>query len=351
MRDNDDQVDLAVRTLAPDVPPMSDTAFTAGRDRIFAAVSDVPRRRRPVGRWIAAAAVITVATVGVLNFGGPGLTPNAEAVAVLTDAADVTVHTTDIPVAPGQFRYVKEKRSRWMGVVLHGASSANCWFRYEQTEETWIPTDLNQDWLRRTTHTDPLETKSCTKEEAENAPFHTSTVTPWESRAKRGKFRDPDRVARPDSGGHPLEGQPAPEIPANIFHPTPELLAGLPRDPRKLFIVLRDSTCLADACAFVGAQDMLGTGQIPGELRAAVYRAMTRIAGMKVADRQANLDGQTGIAIRLTDPHRVRDMIVDPKTGDYIGARTVQDSPAGPLSESSSVTTGVANTLGAPPNQ
>lgn len=363
MHDDDEKVDLAVRTLVPDVPPMSDAAFAAGRDRIFAELSPsaAPRQRRPVRRWIAAGAVITVGTVGVLNFGGSGITPpaNAEAVQVLTNAADVTVRTTDVPVGHGQYRYVKVKQSRWAGVVLHGAISANCWFRYEQTEETWIPADRDQDWLRRTTHTDPLEVKSCTIQEAKNAPYVRPAVTPWESRAKHGRFGDPDVLPRPGEVVSPLPPgvvhiEPRPnseEPPPNIFHPTPELLAGLPRDPQKLFVLLRDSTCLEEACAFVGALDMLGTGQIPGELRAAVYRAMTKVPSMTVADRQANLDGRVGIAIRITDPGRVRDMIVDPKTGDYIGARDVEDTPAGQLTDSTAVTMGVADAIGAPPNR
>jgi hypothetical protein len=364
MHDDDNQVDLAVRRLAPDVEPMADLSFAARRALVLDAAASrtiAPRRRRPVRRWVAAAAAITAVTVGVLNFGGSGLTPpaNAEAVAVLTGAADVTVQATDVPVGPGQYRYVKKTASQWNSVILHGASSGNCWFRYEETEETWIPADRDQDWLRRITRTDPLETKSCTMAEALHAPTFAMPPTPQrETRAKGGKFDHSVRVipSGPDENGPirftPLEGAPAEESPVSIYHPTPEYLATFPRDPQKLFMTLRDMVCLGDTCAFVAAEGLLDTGQVPGELRAAVYQALTRIPGITVADRSANLDGRTGIAIRITGPGWARDLIVDPKTGDFIGSRgNLRDSPGGLLINSSSVTTGVADTIGAPPTR
>jgi hypothetical protein len=358
MHDDDNQVDLAVRRLAPDVEPMTDLSFAARRAQVLDAAASrtiAPRQRRPVRRWIAAAAAITAVTVGVLNFGGPGLTPaaNAEAVAVLTQAADVTVQATDVPVGPGQYRYVKKKESRWQVVALRGARSADCWLRYESTEETWIPTELDQEWLRRISNSDWLEAKYCTKEEAQHALSSAFPPIPpigasIEGRAKSGRFTPPLGADKPLGRDEMLSDR----RPGNVLNPTPEFMAKLPRDPQKLFTVLKDAVCLGDVCAFVAAEEMLGTGRIPGELRAAVYRALTRIPGMTVVDRQANLDGRAGIAIRVTDPGRVRDLIVDPKTGDYIGTRNnVKDSPGGSLFDSSAVTTGVVDTIGAPPTR
>ncbi|MBP2322794.1 hypothetical protein JOF56_003179 [Kibdelosporangium banguiense] len=367
MRHDEDRVDFAVRDLAPDVPPMSETNFDAGRDRVLAGAAGVQSPHRQPRRWIGAAAAVaalTAGTMAVINFSDSGLTPSADAVTVLNTAADMTVNATDSPVGSGQYRYIKKKESRWLGVVLHGALDANCWYRYEQTEETWIPADRDQDWLRRTTHTEPLETKSCTKQEAMDAPFYFNEVTPWESRAKNGKFTLPDLVppkqtAPPRSvpdGALPLgvnidKQEPAPPIPVSILNPTPEFLAGLTRDPQQLFVLLRDSTCLAEACAFHAAQSVLGTGEIPGDLRAAIYRALTKIPGMTTVDNLANLDGRTGIAIRVSDSQWkwTKDMIVDQSTGDYIGDRTLQDTSAGKLLDSSAVTIGVADAIGTPP--
>ncbi|SDM74501.1 CU044_5270 family protein [Allokutzneria albata] len=351
MRDNDDRIDLAVRELAPEVPPMSEHAFDTGRERVLAGPGRRPRRSRRGLVAAAVLAVLTLGTVGVLNFSGTAPPANAEAVTLLTKAADVTA---DAPVGPGQYRYVKTTESRWRGVVLHGASSANCWFRTERTEETWIPADRNQDWLRRTTSTEPLETRSCTKDEAKNAPFASTEVSPWESRAKDGKFVWPASLVRegkPPAGLEPLSvrTQPAREIPPNIYHPTPEFLAGLPRDPQRLFTLLRDSTCAADVCALFGARGLLGSGQTTDELRAAVYRALTRIPGMSVADGQANLHGRIGTALRVITPEQTQDIIIDRETGDYIGDRTVRTESWGKVVESTSVASGITRELGAQP--
>ncbi|GAB3912378.1 hypothetical protein GCM10029964_120010 [Kibdelosporangium lantanae] len=99
------------------------------------------------------------------------------------------------------------------------------------------------------------------------------------------------------------------------------------------------------------AQTMLETGQIPGDLRAAVYRALTRVRGVRITENQRDLDGRVGTMIGVTGSGQAFNLIVDQKTGDYFGARTVQDSPAGQLVEANAVTTGVANAIGVPPTR
>jgi hypothetical protein len=345
MRDDDDRVDLAVRELVPDVPPMSEESFAAGRDRVLAgaasstgryrrlAASRPGRRPRQRGQWIgvaaAVAAVVAVVggTVAVFDFGG----------------SDVTVNAADRPVGPGQYRYVKKTMSDWLPLFDHPDRSVDCLFRYEQTEETWIPADWNQEWLRRTSNTGPLEARPCSLDEA--ARYHSLEVTPWESRAQQGKFKQSPGV------GLFSDVEEGPDDPPDIRHPTPEFLAGVPRDPQKLFELLRDSTCGQDFCALEGAVDMLDTGQVPSDLRTAVYRALTRGPGMTVVEDQANLDGRVGIAIRTSYYGWDRDMIFDPETGDYIGIRFVEGSDVGDTLQFSAVTTGVADAIGEPPTE
>ncbi|WP_143261689.1 CU044_5270 family protein [Allokutzneria sp. NRRL B-24872] len=333
---------------------MSEHAFESGRARVLAGPA-TQQPQRSSRRWLVAAAVLgvlTLGTVSALNLGGTAPAANAEAVAVLTSAADVTTSAEHAPVGPGQYRYVKTVESKWMGVVLNGASDANCWFRRERTEETWIPADWKQEWLRRVTLTEPLETRSCTKDQAVNAPFASTEITPWEARAKQGDFPQPK--SRPGPGIKPadptksLGTQPKrdEELPPTLYRPTPEYLAKLPRDPQQLFVLLRDSTCLAEACALHAARSALDTGLIPDDLRAAMYRALTKIPGTTVGDRQANLGGRVGTAIRVTEPDRTLDLIIDPKTGDYIGARTVLN---GEVQDFSSVVTGVTGAIGTAP--
>ncbi|WP_344870310.1 CU044_5270 family protein [Allokutzneria multivorans] len=332
---------------------MSQHAFEAGRARVLAGPA-AQQQQRTSRRWLAAAAgvtALTLGTVGALNLGGGAPPANAEAVAVLTSAADATTSTKAAPGEPGQFRYIKKVESKWFGVVLNGAMSANCWYRQERTEETWIPADWKQEWQRRVAVTEPLETRSCTAEQAKNAPYG-STEIPWEARAKNGDFPPPKFRRGPGLGAKvgpetlTPSSEPAKELPPSLYRPTPEYLAKLPRDPQRLFVVLRDSTCLADACAMHAARSALSTGQIPDDLRAAMYRAVAKIPGATVGNRQDNLGGRVGTAIRITEPSRTLDLIIDPKTGDYIGDRTVLD---GELHEFSSVVTGVTDAIGTAP--
>lgn len=52
-----------------------------------------------------------------------------------------------------------------------------------------------------------------------------------------------------------------------------------------------------DGEALVYIADVLRGGFVPGELWASLFRAATRIPGVTVTDRRANLDGRTGIAV------------------------------------------------------
>jgi hypothetical protein len=48
----------------------------------------------------------------------------------------------------------------------------------------------------------------------------------------------------------------------------------------------------------------LGTGVVPADLRAALYKAAALIPGATVVYRQANLDGKAGTAIGIERPDR-----------------------------------------------
>ena len=70
--------------------------------------------------------------------------------------------------------------------------------------------------------------------------------------------------------------------------------------------------------------DLLRTGLVPADLRAALYKAAAMIPGVTIMEGQANLDGRTGVAIGRTEGTLMRqEIIIDPKTGQVIGERQV----------------------------
>lgn len=103
----------------------------------------------------------------------------------------------------------------------------------------------------------------------------------------------------------------------------------LPRDPHQLLNQIYARTLTAgpsrDGEALVWIADALRTGTVPADMRAALYQAAAGIPGVSVTDHQANLNGRVGVAIGRDegqDGYR-QDIIIDPKTGDFIGEREV----------------------------
>lgn len=72
-------------------------------------------------------------------------------------------------------------------------------------------------------------------------------------------------------------------------------------------------------------QLLLRTGVVPADLRAALYKAAALIVGVTMADKQATVDGRTGIAVGIPTSDGVarRDIIIDPTSGLVIGEQDV----------------------------
>lgn len=92
--------------------------------------------------------------------------------------------------------------------------------------------------------------------------------------------------------------------------------------------------------ALVFIADLLRSGVVPGDLRAALYKAAALIPEVTVTDEQATLDGRKGIAIgRVEDASHFRhDIIIDPKNGLPIGERQVLTAPLGTMSAGTATT-------------
>lgn len=120
--------------------------------------------------------------------------------------------------------------------------------------------------------------------------------------------------------------------------PTPEFIAGLTRDPEQLLAEIRqyagDAGPSPDGGALVVVGGILRSGIVPGDVRAALFEAAALIPGVELVDDQANLNGQTGVAVGRYEPNNGtrQEIIFDPDTGMVIGQRDVLvDYGMGPL--------------------
>ncbi len=116
--------------------------------------------------------------------------------------------------------------------------------------------------------------------------------------------------------------------PAWWSEPSPSWFASLPRDTTKLRARLYADTKghgnNPDDEAFVYVADVLRSGVVPADLRAALYKVLETIPGTTVTDRRVTLeDGRTGVAIGRNDifgSHK--ELVIDPSSGQVLGERS-----------------------------
>ncbi|MEU4804866.1 CU044_5270 family protein [Actinosynnema sp. NPDC023587] len=291
-------------------------------------------RRRPLRRWLAAAAAVAVvAAGGVLAqavFSDNAAT--AQAREALTSAADLAARAEDPVLRGDQYRYLAT-HAWWLKTV--GAQERSFSFLDENLVEVWIPADPAGEWLQRRGETGHRKWVVGTEADARAAGVVLEEV-PWpEQRAPGGRF-----VGNAPEGG-------------NWQFPTPEFLAGLPTDPRRLYERLAEDSG-GGAQALVYAVDALRTGRVPAAARANLLRALIHLPGLDVTDRAADLDGNEGVALGISEGGVRQEVVLDPDTGEVIGERKVSDSVAGGIPEGTvtsytSVTTAVVDGIGVKP--
>jgi hypothetical protein len=275
--------------------------------------------RRLVPRHPVAGAMVALLAAGILVLAGltPGGRPlgaSAEATTLLSRAA---VNATDPVVGPRQYLLVTE-RGVFQGGVCHIQDGSRggryITVRRSGLTKTWIPGDPSKPWVRRGT----------------NEPDRF--MSPEDARAARaggcGGTEPSSELERAHDGEwHDRHGPRAPSWQT----PTPAFLAGLPHDPRALLErIYRDSrgqgpSRQGEALVFIADVLRAGAGIVPADLRAALFKAATRIPGVQVIDKRANLDGRTGVSVGRYEPKtRMRqELIFDPETGQVIGEREV----------------------------
>lgn len=363
----ENEVDEALRALCPDVPEMDARAFAAGRARLHAAVGATPmadagvgsadavvvalppdrlRRSPPLRKaapWLGVAAAVVTVAVGAAVLlpgdspGGDGGSPaNASSPPSLTtteqtrpdrpvpptgrpgeplpampaqplnSAGELAPHASDLEVPPGQVRYLRSTRTQGKNDTGPGGSA---------TDELWIPSDREGEWLIRRTASGAIQGRS-------DKDFE-------EQRAAGGRFDKHE--------------------PRSQWAVTPQKIAALPRDPAALYELLRaevnaelpSGTGTTMSSAQQAASTLISllgdtTGGVPADLRAALLRTIGYLPGVTVTTNATASDGRPAVAIAWAVDDGVfrNELLLDPGTARIVEWRNVavnefQGYPAG----------------------
>jgi hypothetical protein len=130
-------------------------------------------------------------------------------------------------------------------------------------------------------------------------------------------------------GGVETTGLAPNSFPPSWQQPTPSWLASLPRGTAALRDRLYADTAglgrSADGEAVVYVADLLRSGVVPADLRAALYRVLATIPGVEITSSQARLGTTTGVGLgyhETVDGTR-QEIVVDPDNGELVGERSV----------------------------
>lgn len=298
------------------------------------------RSRRRFVRFAVAATM-----VGVLGVGGvvaatwsPDENPpaaSASAAELLSRAADASLRTSDPALGPTQYRKVTTV-ALWSTQSVGQHNQVAAWLDKE-TITTWVPADASRDWVMQRTGREPYKALNelgagAMKESDNNLEAETR-------RAKNGEFYANEDAPAGAGAVEPSWG-----------NPTPAWLASLPRDVTALHAKLaadaRGAGSSQTSQEFVLITDVLRSGIVPADLRAALYRvAATKVPGIELVDKSANLEGSTGVAVGLDDGTGQRhEMVFDATTGQVIGERSTQTQAMGGIPAGAVVTLTAVNT-------
>jgi RNA polymerase sigma-70 factor (ECF subfamily) len=284
-------------------------------------------RRTVFAAAVAAAIAAALAVTGVIVPGGPGHGESARAVEFLNIAAAATIKTSDPVVEPGQYLRISTDAD-YMTTVF-GTSGPDTYYMAPTSGVLYIPADRSQQWVWER-HDLPITTVFGTAAQKARVPLGPRPHLDFETNG----------IFRADAGA--FYGQPAQD-----YH-----FADQPRDPQALLAYFQkrydNAPNGANAEIWTQITDELRTGQVPADLRAALYKTAALIPGIKYIGNDVTLDGRTGVAIGLENSHDREDIIVDPVTGLMIGERNVSlkaefGIPAGTSSAWTSIMTTVVD--------
>ncbi|MEV0802697.1 CU044_5270 family protein [Kribbella sp. NPDC050281] len=331
------EIDLLKR-VRDDVPPPDPIALARARQRLLTS-SPV---RRSVGRRrvLVAGTVAATLAVGflvndvVIKDGAPKPGAVADANTFLANAAELTSANPDAPIPPGQYRQVTQ---RSQGTWRFGPHNSYVGTRVD-VSDWWISADQKP----------PYTAISVLNAKKEFSPAAAKQV--WSKidplNMKPETIKSPYACGVGTGGSIMLQKKDSKNIcTPSWFMPSADFLARLPRDPDKLLAALRADDArrvahcrnklpncglpartaqAADNEAFGRVATIMASGIAPADLRAALYQAARKIPGIQLQADAVNLDGKTGRAIGRVQYLGVRqDLIIEPKTGRFLGLREV----------------------------
>lgn len=335
---SDAQLDQALQEFRRDVPADSNGLATA-QAKLFAAIrvasseSEIPAPAAaavmhsvsgttdrpavapsaPRRQWsrplfaipLLAALIIGGLVVPSIQWGGKtGNTANAAA--YLRTASQAVSSAAS---SPGSDQFVHVQTKAWWS-----AFNGDFVFLNENVIQTWIPADLDAQWVQTREATDNRIWIVGSEDEARAAGALVDDVWPTTSeQAACGDFQ---------ADG----GTPDCSSPGSWQRPTRDFVDGLPDTADALY--QRLAADVPDngnegAAELTYAADALTSGALPPAKAAVLYDAMALIPGIAVTDDQANLDGRLGTAFGIDNGDVRIDVIIDRTTGTFIGQRQV----------------------------
>lgn len=304
--------------MRAETPPASNASIANGyqklltRTRATAPEAKVKRPWRVVRFGVASMAMIavlaTLVSADVVGLAGWRGAATAQAAQVLNDAAETTIQTSDPIVGPDQYLRI-DSTNVWMTTSSDEFGNTRSWLDTE-TSSMYIPADRDGEWVWERSARVPT---TFFDEETEAYALATQPT-------------DEGTVLRGEGGG--FYGPPSEGV-----APSEDYLNSMPRDPHQLLNRIYKKTIgqgqSVDGQALVFIADLLRTGLVPADLRAALYKAAALIPGVTITEEQANLAGRTGVAIgRVEESSNIRqDIIIDTRTGLLIGEREVTLEP------------------------
>ncbi|SHE75254.1 CU044_5270 family protein [Streptoalloteichus hindustanus] len=395
---SDEELDQALAALHADVPT-NDAALAGARARLMAAAvaegdhevrALTEERTRPVEprpslwrrsrsvRWLSGVAAVSALVVGGLvaqtafmGENSPGSVANAAE--LLNRAADAAIRTKDQEVKPGQFRYLRTtawhsteipltKKDAPSGERQSVEGLETLTYLVKGVTEYWIPANFQDEWMQRRTWNAERKYPEGVEAKLRERYGNPSPPKTEVRRAKAGVFYrgEPAFEEKPDGSLVPVNQSTESKEEGRLgdggwADPTPEFFAKLPRDPQQLLDrIYQDSRGQGpgpDEEAFVFVRDVMRTGRVPADVRAALFRAAAKIPGMRITDDAANLDGRKGVAISRSDANDRTDLIFAPDTGEVIGERVVttkgrEGVPAGTVMSWTAISSAVVSKAG-----
>lgn len=321
----------SLRELRNEIPTVKDSVIGDGRAQLLQRIASTNRQKNKrrtkrtlrITLMTAVTFGLVTALVGtnIIGLAGWRGAASAQAAEVLNNAAAMTIKTVDPVVTPGQYLKV-ESTNLWM-TSYDGPDTSSGLVSWLDTEKQslYVPADRTQTWVWD--RSGRIPTTFFGEESKDTALQLTEELgdTSEHLRAENGAFYD-----------------------SKSSFPTEKELSSYPRDPRillnSIYLKTIGSGQSVDGEALVYIADLLRTGLVPADLRAALYQAAAMIPGVVVTEDQATLDGQSGISIGRveSESNERQDIIIDPVSGQLIGERKVTLEPIGAVPAGTSTT-------------